>query len=97
MTIYFSKDKQLFARIHRDELIAALQDDRLPESFWIEMTDLRPGLAIVSDDEGCWYLGHIDLADSELHLNATPGENDGRNPHADLTVREYSMNTVVES
>jgi len=89
MTTYFNTTKQLWSRISREELMRALSDPRLPDSYLIELTDNYPGLAISSDDEGVWYLGYIDLFDGEVVLHSERGLDDGKNPHKGFDRDDY--------
>lgn len=93
MTVYFNSDKQLFARMHRDELVRALSDPRLPASFLLQLTENYPGLAIVSDDEGYWYLGYIDLTDGDIVLHDARGVDDGKNPHTNPVMATFRVTT----
>lgn len=88
MTMYYSSDKKCFDGISNAQLIEALNDPRLPESFEVTLTHGYPGLAIISDDESRGYLGYIDLFDGEVVLYPEPGMPDGKNPfrHGDLRI-----------
>ncbi len=91
MAIFYNTDKDMFARCHSSELLAALNDPRLPESFLIQPAKDYPALAIVSADDACWYLGYIDLTDGELVLNAERGADDGKNPFIDWSLVKVHM------
>jgi PAS domain-containing protein len=77
---YLRSNDRLFQRISNQQLAAALDDPRLPESFSIEQVHDYPALAIRTDEtDGFWYVGYIDLFDGTYHLRER-GERDGVNP-----------------
>jgi hypothetical protein len=59
-----------------------LADPRLPESFSICAVHDYPALAVITDDEACWYIGYIDLFDGRYHPREG-GARDGMNPFWD--------------
>lgn len=82
---YYRQGQPWYDRITVQQLRDALDDPRLPESFFVEGVHGYPALAIRTDEtdkedpDGFWYIGYIDLFDGTYHPRKR-GACDGINP-----------------